>query len=431
MAMHPDWSSDSDDSLFDDDGDIYFKEKLKLMRASDIPHELSEEEKLKQTLNYLYNAIFSGCVEKVQELISTGINVNSELRDKWTSIMLAASYANADIIKLLIESGANINQTRDAVSPLMMACNCPDYTAPFEKSLEVIKLLVENGASVQAINRKRMDALMYAACNGHLPAVEYLLPKSNKQAVDNQQWSALTWAVSNNQFEVVKFLYEDGFDITLTDVRGNSPVDIARDNGLDAIIDLFPKRDIDLAETIESDCRKTFKETFEALEIGKKPAFFEDICNFLLAVKCEDLIPLFFEKKVHICEFLSMSDKDLKHIGVLLPYQRNRILTGLSRFHKQPYNPKSLHICIKNGSFSNIDVAIELLSAVKQVIAMEASIKYLLGHLQGTELSNEDRALLTRHVCEIKKQIHNMKGVTGKLKKVSKKLLLLRCVCSV
>uniref|UniRef100_A0AAR5Q536 Ankyrin repeat, SAM and basic leucine zipper domain-containing protein 1 n=1 Tax=Dendroctonus ponderosae TaxID=77166 RepID=A0AAR5Q536_DENPD len=383
MAMHPDWSSDSDDSLFDDDGDIYFKEKLKLMRASDIPHELSEEEKLKQTLNYLYNAIFSGCVEKVQELISTGINVNSELRDKWTSIMLAASYANADIIKLLIESGANINQTRDAVSPLMMACNCPDYTAPFEKSLEVIKLLVENGASVQAINRKRMDALMYAACNGHLPAVEYLLPKSNKQAVDNQQWSALTWAVSNNQFEVVKFLYEDGFDITLTDVRGNSPVDIARDNGLDAIIDLFPKRDIDLAETIESDCRKTFKE--------------------------------------NICEFLSMSDKDLKHIGVLLPYQRNRILTGLSRFHKQPYNPKSLHICIKNGSFSNIDVAIELLSAVKQVIAMEASIKYLLGHLQGAELSNEDRALLTRHVCEIKKQIHNMKGVTGKLKKVSKK----------
>ncbi|KAH1005955.1 hypothetical protein HUJ04_006850 [Dendroctonus ponderosae] len=329
MAMHPDWSSDSDDSLFDDDGDIYFKEKLKLMRASDIPHELSEEEKLKQTLNYLYNAIFSGCVEKVQELISTGINVNSELRDKWTSIMLAASYANADIIKLLIESGANINQTRDAVSPLMMACNCPDYTAPFEKSLEVIKLLVENGASVQAINRKRMDALMYAACNGHLPAVEYLLPKSNKQAVDNQQWSALTWAVSNNQFEVVKFLYEDGFDITLTDVRGNSPVDIARDNGLDAIIDF--------------------------------------------------------------------------------------------RFHKQPYNPKSLHICIKNGSFSNIDVAIELLSAVKQVIAMEASIKYLLGHLQGAELSNEDRALLTRHVCEIKKQIHNMKGVTGKLKKVSKK----------
>lgn len=48
----------------------------------------------------------------------------------------------------------------------MMACNCPDYTAPFEKSLAVVKLLIEHGASVQTINRKRMDALMYAACNG-------------------------------------------------------------------------------------------------------------------------------------------------------------------------------------------------------------------------------------------------------------------------
>lgn len=176
--------------------------------------------------------------------------------------------------------------------------------------------------------------------------------------------------MSNNQIEVVKFLYESGFDISLTDVRGNTAVDIARDNGLDAILDLFPKRDVDLAETIVSDCRKTFKETFEALEIDKKwvwptvlflcynwtgfisrPAFFEDVCNILLSVKCEDLISLFYEKNVHLCEFLSMSDNDLKDVGVLLPYQRNRILTGLSRFHKQPYSPKSLHICIKNGSF--------------------------------------------------------------------------------
>lgn len=71
---------------------------------------------------------------------------------------------------------------------------------------------------------------------------------------------------------------------------------------------------------------------------------------------------------------------------------------------------------------SNIDVAIEVLSAVKQVIAMEASIKYLIGHLQGAELSNEDRVSLTRNVCEIKKQIHNMKGVTGSLKKISTKV---------
>lgn len=56
----------------------------------------------------------------------------------------------------------------DAITPLMMACNCPDYTSPQEKSFEVVKLLVEKGARTDAINRKRMDALMYAACNGNI-----------------------------------------------------------------------------------------------------------------------------------------------------------------------------------------------------------------------------------------------------------------------
>lgn len=48
----------------------------------------------------------------------------------------------------------------------MMASNSPSYTVPFDKSLEVVKLLVNNGADVKATNRKRMDALMHAACNG-------------------------------------------------------------------------------------------------------------------------------------------------------------------------------------------------------------------------------------------------------------------------
>lgn len=61
----------------------------------------------------------------------------------------------------------------DGVTPLMMACNSPSYTVPFNKSLEVVKLLVNNGANVKATNRKRMDALMHAACNGWTECVKY------------------------------------------------------------------------------------------------------------------------------------------------------------------------------------------------------------------------------------------------------------------
>lgn len=77
----------------------------------------------------------------------------------------------------------------DGCSALMMACNCPSTTSPFEKTLDIIKQLVKNGAIVKAINRKRMTALMFAASNGNLKAVEYLLPLSNKDAIDNQRWT--------------------------------------------------------------------------------------------------------------------------------------------------------------------------------------------------------------------------------------------------
>lgn len=71
----------------------------------------------------------------------------------------------------------------------MMACNCPPQTSPYEESYKIVKMLVENGANVKSINRKRMTALMFAANAGNLMVVKYLLPISDKEAVDNQRWN--------------------------------------------------------------------------------------------------------------------------------------------------------------------------------------------------------------------------------------------------
>lgn len=79
----------------------------------------------------------------------------------------------------------------------MMACNCPKETSPFENTLDIIKELIEYGANVTAINRKRITPLMFAANNGHLEAVKYLLPLSNKNAEDNQRWT-VSISLKNN-----------------------------------------------------------------------------------------------------------------------------------------------------------------------------------------------------------------------------------------
>lgn len=75
------------------------------------------------------------------------------------------------------------------MTPLMMSCNCPEQTSSFEQSYKIVKILVENGANVKSINRKRMTALMFAANSGNLQVVKFLLPLSDKDAVDNQRWT--------------------------------------------------------------------------------------------------------------------------------------------------------------------------------------------------------------------------------------------------
>ncbi|CAG9766733.1 unnamed protein product [Ceutorhynchus assimilis] len=410
VTLGVDWSSDSEDSLFGDDGDYdNFKHKTKYVAPA--PKELTPQEKQTQELTNIFNAIAKGSIKPIEDALANGFDINTNLRDNWTSILLAASYGNPEMIKFLIEAGADVNQDRGAETPLMMVCSCPDYTSPFEKSFEVIKMLVEKGADVRAINRKRMDALMYAACTGNLLAVEYLLPIADKRAIDNQRWSALTWAVSNNKPDIVNILWQNGFDINSPDIRGFTALDLAKENGLDEIVKIFPKKDTDRVVEILHNIHINFEQNF--LSSDQKPLFLEDVCDFLISIKCQNLVPLFYDKKVALNEFLAMNDTDLKSLGVHLPYQRNRILAGLHRFHKQPYDPQSLHICINNDRFTNVDVAIELLSAIKQIVAMEGCLKYLMKHLDEAEVSLEDREMARG----IKLKVQKLMAVNRKLEK--------------
>lgn len=71
----------------------------------------------------------------------------------------------------------------------MAACNCPSTSSTPENVLAVVKQLLEKGANVNAVTRRRMTALMYACSSGNFEVVKLLLPLSNKFATDNQGWN--------------------------------------------------------------------------------------------------------------------------------------------------------------------------------------------------------------------------------------------------
>ena len=163
--------------------------------------------------------------------LETYFNQNSN--DLNEPFLLAANYSNLEIVRLLLEAGANVN-ARDTngntalaiavrnghvgVIQLLLdhdadinAKNNNGNTVLIEESsfghLETIKLLLENGVDINAKNKKGETALIEAAKHGRVKIASYLLEKGARiDARDNFGNTALIKASANRHSAVVKLL---------------------------------------------------------------------------------------------------------------------------------------------------------------------------------------------------------------------------------
>ena len=80
--------------------------------------------------------------------------INMEDGNGNTPLMYAAENGNKDIVKLLIDKGANVNkQDKNGKTPLMYAV--------VKGNKDIVKLLIENGAIVNKQNKDGQKALDY------------------------------------------------------------------------------------------------------------------------------------------------------------------------------------------------------------------------------------------------------------------------------
>ena len=91
------------------------------------------------------------------------IDINS-----YTPLIYASSWGNLDIVKLLIERGADINQVdKNGNGPLMPAI--------YFKKLDVVELLIKKGADVNQVNKNGKTPLNYAISNKSLPIDDQII----------------------------------------------------------------------------------------------------------------------------------------------------------------------------------------------------------------------------------------------------------------
>ena len=117
---------------------------------------------------YIVNACYNGDLKYIREYISSGKNLN--ISDKRNSPLLVAIQQNQiDVVKLLLENGADVNFSPDKTFPtLHMAVDSSNYQTFSCKEkyknppTEIIELLIENGANINKKNKFGLTSLEMA-----------------------------------------------------------------------------------------------------------------------------------------------------------------------------------------------------------------------------------------------------------------------------
>lgn len=171
-----------------------------------------------------------GNTEKVREAIrSRGANVNAtgtiilevkgeKYNNKVSALMSACLGNNAEIVSILIRSGANIS-TRVNIDTIGIGYDSADvlcFASAFCKNPKIINMLIKAGANVNSRMEDGMTALIWAAKEGASPEIIQTLIKAgaNINAKNIFGMTALKFASGlNAKLVIVNMLLEAGADI--------------------------------------------------------------------------------------------------------------------------------------------------------------------------------------------------------------------------
>jgi len=150
----------------------------------------------------LFAAAERGEAAHVDRLLARGANPDIRReRDHDTPLLLAARAGHLDVVKRLVDAGAAVNQTHDAMgSPLQAAV--------LNSQTDVVGFLLSRGADPNQRNRLGDPVLGLAAARG-APAVLRLLLETgaDPNAQSRDGWTPLMYAWSDDR-EAVQVLVE-------------------------------------------------------------------------------------------------------------------------------------------------------------------------------------------------------------------------------
>lgn len=159
------------------------------------------EKHKEKAIDEFYDAVKGNEVSVVKAFIEAGIDVNakSSLGAGRTPLMLAASNGNKEIVQMLLDAKADVNDAEDENNDTAL------LLAALEGKEEVVRLLLDAGANTNASNIWGITALMDAAQHNDKEIVKMLIANgADVNAKDRERETALSLARSPEIVEILK-----------------------------------------------------------------------------------------------------------------------------------------------------------------------------------------------------------------------------------
>ncbi len=185
--------------------------------------------------------------DAVKPLLDAGAPLEGYPEDKETPLITAASYGDADVARVLIKAGADVNARSAPDSGGVPGGTVIHHAAVFGMT-DVLDLLVEAGARIETLEmasaagdvsgwplerasvQSRIRALIFAADHQRLQVIDQLIEAGTPVDDADAEWARhpLRGAANHGRPESVRRLLAHGADPNLQDENGMTALDLCQ-----------------------------------------------------------------------------------------------------------------------------------------------------------------------------------------------------------